>query len=228
VGFFTPEFWYSRSIDMTARKVVTRSGRGICGYNPSLKMATMIPWESTLERDAFSLFEMSSAVIQYHAQPEKIQFELKGKLHHYFPDARLELSDGTVVYVEIKPRAKLNKPEIKERMEAIRKYYESRPHTKFLILDEHDIRVEPRLTNLKLMACHQSYGDKEEVSTWLQSLHLLTPQTVAGAASVLGDIRIAYRLIAKGFLQCDLSKPLSDNSPVWFAKEGERHDTFFF
>jgi hypothetical protein len=212
---------------MTARKVVTKSGRGIRGNNPSVKMATMIPWESTLERDAFLLFEMFSMVIGYYAQPEKIQFELNGKKHHYFPDARLELSDGTIVYVEIKPRAKLNKPEIKERMEAIRKYYENRPNTKFLILDEYDIRVEPQLTNLKLMACHLSYGDKEEVSTWLQSLHLLTPQTIAGAASVLGDIRIAYRLIAKGFLRCDLSQPLSDNSPVWFAKEGEQHDTFF-
>lgn len=212
---------------MTARTVVTRSGRGIRGFNPSEKMAKMIPWESTLERDAFLLFEMSSAVIRYYAQPEKIQFELNGNMHRYYPDARLELSDDTIVYVEIKPRARLNKPEIRARMEAIQKYYESRPDTRFIVMDEHDIRSEPRLTNLKLLAYHLPHDDKEEISTWLQSLHLLTPKTIAGAASVLGDIRIAYRLIAKGFLQCDLSQTLSDNSPVWFAKEGERHDAFF-
>lgn len=213
---------------MTARKVVTRSGRGVRGFSPSRKMGTMIPWESTLERDAFLLFEMSSAVIRYYAQPEKIQFELNGQVHHYFPDAKLELSDETIVYVEIKPRARLNKPEIKQRMEAIRKYYENQPNTKFLILDEHHIRAEPRLTNLKLLAYHLPSDDKDEASTWLQSLNVLMPKTIAGAASVLGDIRIAYQLIAKGFLQCDLSQSLSDNSPIWVAKEGERHDAFFF
>lgn len=212
---------------MTVRKVVTRSGKGIRGFNPSAKMGVMIPWESTLERDAFLLFEITTAVFRYYAQPEKIQFELNGTIHHYFPDAKLELLDGSFVYVEIKPRARLDKPEIRARMEAIRKYYESRPHTKFLVMDEHEVRAEPRLTNLKLLAYHLPGGDREEISTWLQSLHLLTPRTIAGVASVLGDIRIAYRMIAQGFLQCDLSQSLSDNSPVWLAKEGERHDAFF-
>ncbi len=212
---------------MTARKVVTRSGRGIRGYNSSRKMAKMIPWESTLERDAYLLFELSSAVERYYAQPEKIQFEQDGLIHSYYPDTKLELSDGTIVYVEIKPRARLNKPEIKARMEAIRKYYESRPDTRFLVIDEHDIRSEPRLTNLKLLAYHLSHDDKEEISTWLQSLYLLTPKTIAGAASVLGDIRIAYRLIARGYLRCDLSQSLTGNTLIWLIQKGDRNDAFF-
>jgi hypothetical protein len=212
---------------MTARRVVTRSGKGIRGFNPSKKMEAMIPWESTLERDAFFLFEMATSVVRYYAQPEKIQFLLNGTKRNYFPDAKLELSDGSFVFVEIKPRARLNKPKVRERMAAISKYYASRPHTKFVIMDEHDIRAQPKLKNLKLLASYLRGGNKEELYSGLQSLHLLTPRTIAGAASVLGDIRIAYRLIAKGILQCDLSQSLSNNSPVWLAKEGERHDAFF-
>lgn len=40
---------------MTARKAVTRSGRGVRGYSASLKMRKMIPWESTLERRVLCL-----------------------------------------------------------------------------------------------------------------------------------------------------------------------------
>lgn len=213
---------------MTVRKVVTRSGKGVRGFNPSEKMASMIPWESTLERDAFLLFEMSSLVLRYYAQPEKLQYLLNGTTHRYYPDAKLELSDGTVAFVEIKPRARLDKPDIRERMEAVRQYYESKPDTKFLLMDEHDIRAEPRLTNLKLLAYHLSPKDSEGSSTYMESLHLLPPNTIAGAVSVLGDIRLVYQLIAQGYLHCDLSQPLSEDSHIWIAEEGERHDAFFF
>lgn len=211
---------------MTARKVVTRSGRGVRGYSPSVKMGSSIPWESTLERDAILIFELSTNVENYYAQPEKIFFELDGVMRAYYPDFKLELVDGTLLYIEVKPKGKLSEPHIKQRMQAIKAYYE-KSGASFLTIDEYEIRSEPRLTNLKLLSYHVSNGEQDRLSSCLESLRLIPPQTIAGAASLLGDIRFVYQLIALGHLGCDIQQPLTNNTSIWFPKEGEHHDAFF-
>ncbi|ACT52079.1 hypothetical protein [Methylovorus glucosotrophus] len=60
---------------MTARKVITRSGKTVSGNTPSHQMRKMIHWESALERDAIQHLEFSHTVKKYWVQPMKLYFD---------------------------------------------------------------------------------------------------------------------------------------------------------
>lgn len=129
---------------MAVRNVVTPSGRRVRGYFPSRKMGRLIAWESQLERDAILLLEFSPGVLRYREQPERVHFQLDGDAALYIPDFELELADGQMMHVEVKPAAKLEKPDIALRFEAIARHY-ARIGRGLRILTEAHIRRTPLL-----------------------------------------------------------------------------------
>lgn len=109
---------------MAVRKVVTRSGHGVRGYFPSRKMMRMVAWESQLERDAIMLLEFSLEVVGFREQPVRVYFDQDGERHQYIPDFEVDLADGRILHVEVKPESKLRKPDIARRFAAtIRKRF---------------------------------------------------------------------------------------------------------
>ncbi|MDJ0574365.1 MAG: hypothetical protein QNJ65_04270 [Xenococcaceae cyanobacterium MO_234.B1] len=64
--------------------------RKIIGKFPSVKMQTVIWWESQIERDYIYLLEIDSDVVAYYGQPFKIQYTDKGKSRNYTPDFLVE------------------------------------------------------------------------------------------------------------------------------------------
>ena len=114
---------YSEDINMTSRKVVTPSGRGVRGYFPSWKMKTMIVWESVLERDAILMCEFSSYVRRYWAQPEKIYFYQNDIQKYCYPDFRIEAPNGHWTHIEVKPASKLKDPILQNRLKAIKAHH---------------------------------------------------------------------------------------------------------
>lgn len=214
---------------MPVRKVITPSGRGYRGYEPSKKMGRMIACESALEQDAVRLFEFSPGVVKIEEQPEKIQFYVAGEQCTYFPDFEVVLIHGEIIHIEVKPASKLKKRALKDRFEKIAQHYASK-NRKFRILTDTEIRAEPRLSNLKLLAYHRRECDRDgsELSEWIKQFSMLPAKTIAGATAVLGDIAKVYRLIASGFLRCDLSKPITPESLITFTMKGEQNDALLF
>ncbi|WP_197080634.1 hypothetical protein [Methylophilus sp. TWE2] len=207
---------------MTARKAVTRSGRGVRGYSASLKMRKMIPWESTLERDAILILEFSHEVKNYSAQPQKFYFYEHDQQKFCYPDFRACRANKCITHIEVKPSAKLKCPILRARLAAIKKAHEQQD-IDYQIWDETFIRQEPRLTNLKLLAYHLPgiNDDLSDADDAFEKLIILPARTLAGVIAILKDERLAYQLLALGYLICDLDQPITMESVVYLRERDQ-------
>jgi hypothetical protein len=130
-----------RKEKMLSRKVVTRSGRGFRGYFPSKKLNRPVQFESLLERDAIRLFENAIEVVTYKEQPTIIYYYLDDIQKRYHPDFELQLEDGDVVHVEVKPSIHLATIQLSAKYQAIAQSYLSRTES-FVVLTEKELRAE--------------------------------------------------------------------------------------
>lgn len=213
---------------MAVRRVVTPSGRGVRGYFPSRKMGRMIAWESLLERDAILLLEFSANVVRYQEQPARVYFNQDNEQRLYIPDFEVDLIDERITHIEVKPTSKLVKPEMAIRFAAIKAHYQC-GETGFCVLTEKELRKEPKLTNLKLLAYHQPKIDSEaDLVGAIQKLALLPAQTIAGATAVLGSSSKVYQLLAANIYACDLNLPITPQTHIYLSNKELRHDPFLF
>ena len=211
---------------MAVRNVVTRTGRSFRGRFASTKMGRPVAFESLLEQDAIYHFEFCSEVVAYREQPELVEFWVEGKRQVYFPDFELVTREGEIVHTEIKPKAKLNNPKLKKRLNDIAEHYRCRG-MRFLVLTEDQIRNKTVLDNLKQLAyhCRWRQGDPE-LSVATEALSILPAQTVEGASAVLGGMRDVYRLLAAGIYVCDLTQPITGATKIWKLNGENSHATF--
>ena len=105
---------------MRARRVITRTGRGIRGKFPSRKLQKQVHWESPLERDAVLQFEMHPLIATYQEQPsEETYYDERGTARICYPDFLLRLTDGSEAWVEVKRKVDLSRTKIKRKLELI-------------------------------------------------------------------------------------------------------------
>ncbi len=222
------EFLARQEMKMKVRKVVTPSGRGVRGYFPSQKMGRMIAWESLLERDAILLLEYSPAVIRYAEQPARVNFLHEGEIRLYIPDFAAEISNIGNIHVEVKPSSKLVVgSKAARRMASITNHY-LQTDTGFRILTENELRRQPRLTNLRLLAYHAGRLHPADRQSIVNRLSIQPVNTIAAAVTVLGDLRDVYRLLADGEYRCNLDCPITPGTVIHRAGEGESHAPFQF
>lgn len=184
----------------------------------------MIEWESLLERDAILLLEFSPGVVRYREQPVRIDFYMDGEPRRYIPDFEAELANDVITHIEVKPASKLAKPGIAHRYWAIAQHY-GKGDTGFQILTEKELRAEPRLSNLRLLAYHQpKVEDEPTLVDSQQKLALLPARTVAGAAAVLGGLNKVYQLLAANLLTCNLDESITPATCIHIRKKGDCHD----
>lgn len=133
---------------MSMRKITNTGSRKNIGKLPSLKMKRNIWWESLLERDYMLFLEHDADVVGYCEQPLRIHVRLEGKHRRYTPDLLIERKHKRQI-VEVKPAAKL----LTGRYDALFSAASTvcREHGyEFVVATDAQIRVEPRLSNLKL------------------------------------------------------------------------------
>lgn len=212
---------------MKARKVVTRSGRKFKGLFPSKKLRRMVEWESLLERDAILLFEFSQGIVSYQEQPEMIEYEQDGEMRKYYPDFSVTLKSGEIIYYEVKPASQLDQPAMQKKYAAIKHHYDSLGKSYRLLLDKR-IRMEPRLSNLKILATAQrrfeDYAFCVDVS--IKTIRLFSNSTVLGLSEFLGFIHV-LALIGSGVICCDLNKNiLAEDNLLRLPTEADRDSVF--
>jgi hypothetical protein len=205
---------------MAVRKVVTRSGRHVRGYFPSTKNGRMMAWESLLERDAIILFEFSSAVVSYQEQPSLERYYQGDRSYKYYPDFLLHLRNETQINIEVKPSSEMAKRDVAVRYNDIANFFEQSCRN-FMVLTDKEIRQEPRLENLKLLAAHRrEIPHQMSLHNLQSSLEEKKCMQIQDAARELGCITAVYRLLAAGYLQCDLETPINLKSIIsWSGKE---------
>ena len=219
--------WSGRKSDglvhQRAREVVRPTGGIVRGKFPSRKTGRMVHYEGLLELDAIYLFETSPLVESYGEQPSTILYPDGGRLRRYTPDFILKLRGGCQVLIEIKPSRSLLQAEIRHKFEQISAFF-ARQGTVFLILTEQEIRLEPRLANLKWLY-HQApptiaNPTKNRMAVWqLAALFPMTAHQATSACSPLGTD--PYSLLMAGYLTCDLSQAVIYDTQLELNLESE-------
>jgi len=206
-----------------ARRVVTPSGGIVRGKFPSLKNNRMVRYEGLIEADAVISFELNPSIIHYREQPYKVKYPSNGKLRTYTPDFELLLSNGETLLVEIKHSEFMLRLENKTKYQAIADWLQIK-RTQYTIITEQELRVEPRLGNLRYI--YRQLSKKQHSRTRLQTL---ISSFEAYELSTVGRLNVAvapYQLTAFDFLvagmvSCCLDEPISNSTPLTRPEENE-------
>ena len=98
----------------------------VSGSMFSDKLGRPVAFESGLEQEFLVLLERSDAVVRYCEQVGPIPYNFQGTIWQYFPDALLELRDGRILLVEIKPLAHMALARNLAKVAAARSYTHAR------------------------------------------------------------------------------------------------------
>lgn len=200
-----------RRIPLSRRSHVT-------GFRPLAGEA--IEHESGLERDFVTLVQFLDAGASIRSQPITIHFDAEGRSRRYTPDFHVAWSDGRTELIEIKYRADLRAQWRRLRpVFAAARRVAAQDSGRFRIVTESGIRGvlldhARRLLPLRCAPLDSVVADR--AMTAARSLAEPTFGAIVCAASqdrvqALGAV---WRLIARGMLVADLTRPIRIDSMV--------------
>jgi hypothetical protein len=194
-------------VHQRAREIVRRTGGIVRGKFPSRKNGRMVHHEGMLELDAIYLFETSQRIVRYREQPETIHYPDGKKLRRYTPDFELLLTSGELVLIEVKPIFYLKGSEVQHKLKAVAAHL-SRTNQAFDILTEKNIRITPRLDNLRFIyhSASRVPHTHDYLSAALNRYRNEFPLAIDRAISLLAKHSITpYCLLVSGLVHCDLN-----------------------
>lgn len=217
----------------TQTRKIGPTRRSVSGIH-AFRGETAIPYESTLERDFLIRREFSLAVLDVIPQPCQIPFVSgNGQRYTYTPDFLVYYRLGDMSYhdypkptlVEVKPRAEWRK----HWREWLPKWKAAYRHAKeqgweFRIHDESRIR-DQALDNIRFLERYTRIQVPLEESRWIienlrqmgsAPLHYLLARHFMGIYRKEGIAHV-WHLLATRQLDCDISRPLSENTELWVA-----------
>ncbi len=206
-----------------ARKITNTGTKKNIGKFFSVKMHSLIWYESLNERNYMYLLEIDPDVLSYSTQPFKISYILDDKVRRYTPDFLVERHSKQQI-VEIKPACKVNDEKNVRRFPVIASTLKSQGWEFVIITDEMMSRGS-LLNNVKLLyryakipiklqnliICHHYFQNKSPIplSTVIKDLQ---PQGI--------DRPILLKLIFLGLLSTDLMNQINNYSQIYLSSKG--------
>lgn len=200
-----------RRIPLSRRSHVT-------GFRPLAGEA--IEHESGLERDFVTLVQFLDAGASIRSQPITIHFDAEGRSRRYTPDFHVAWSDGRIELIEIKYRADLRAQwrRLRPAFAAARRVA-AQDSGRFRIVTESGIRgvlLDHARRLLPLRGAPLDSVVADRAMTAARSLAEPTFGAIVCAASqdrvqALGAV---WRLIARGMLVADLTRPICIDTMV--------------
>lgn len=212
--------------DRVREPVKPTTGR-VVGYFPSVKNNRSIAWESQLEQKACYVFEFSPEIKSYREQPLSIYYRLNGDLLRYTPDFELTLISDELIYIEIKPLAKLKDPILKEKLKAISQYW-AKKGKKFLIFTNEELDNPVLQSNLKLLRSYLRVKcDTSLVQIATQWIKQKDKALLGGLGTYLNSINKVYSLLAHQYLLIDLNEQIHLESQIYLQEENDYENKLF-
>ncbi|KAA2234911.1 hypothetical protein F0L46_21430 [Salinarimonas soli] len=206
-------------------------GSAIDGVGADHKALGRAPFRSLLERDMRTLLGANPAIDCYAVEPHTLHYFMPNgrggfDQHEYVPDVVCRYRAGPVVVVDAKALYLSSRPSWQAREPHIREAYELDHRVAFVVLDETDIRVEPRLSNCQILERHRYIVRDDEALARVRDALLAVgfPTTVrevvheAGLKSVPGTCRAFTALLnlaLGGEVFLDLGAPFAPDTTVW-------------
>jgi hypothetical protein len=202
------------------RKITNRGFRKIIGNFNSKKTGRDMPFEFRLEEDALILLDYFDYVKDFNSQCVIMKYHENGVENICYPDLFVKYDFWDAI-VEIKASDKVYLFENRFRLQS--EICKAKGF-KFEVLTENEIRIEPRLSNIKtlnrfagVMIGQDNLTIARELLSSNKKLPLGHLEVVASEHGI--ELIHLYSMIYHGFLQIDLMEPLSLNSMVRLPPE---------
>ncbi len=213
---------------MPARQI-PKNYRNVTGVLASGKASAPAQFESTLERDFYTLLEFAPEVAYFEVQPVSISWHDGHRSRRYTPDVVVSYRDDAkpprpAMLCEVKYRS-----ELKERWAELHPKlrsgvrYARRNGMRFKIITETEVRT-PYLINAKfLLPFRRAEIDASHAALLLDTMRELRQATPAALlAAVFRDewhraalLPALWSLIASFRISADLHAPITMDSPIW-------------
>lgn len=201
------------------RKISNTRSKKVIGKFPSRKMNTAVWWESQIERDYIYLLEADREVVAFRGQPFRVEYFLDGIKKTYVPDFYVERKRKKQV-VEVKPASKVGSKKNRDIFRCVSQVCERNGY-EFIVVTDKDIRIQPRLDNVKLLFKYSrtplSHFVVSEVERYLREKGSSTPGELLGrieGATIEQLLAMAYH----GYVDVELTAPIGPESLVSLSK----------
>lgn len=208
---------------------IPKNYRNVTGVLASGKTDAPAQFESTLERDFYTVLEFAPEVAYYEVQPVSIAWHDGHRSRRYTPDVLVDYREDLqpprpTMLCEVKYRSELRErwPELRPKFRSgVR--YARRNGMRFKIITEVEIRTT-YLANAKfLLPFRRAASDADHAAMLLDAMHELrqaTPATLLAAvfrdewhrAALLPSL---WGLIASFRIGTDLHAPITMDSTIW-------------
>lgn len=204
---------------MSARKPPNRGIRGKnVGKFFSVKMNTMLWFESLLEEALMYLLDFDPSVKRFKEQPCRIRYILNGKIRRYTPDILVERADEKQI-IEVKPKKKVVTEKYDLLFRIILPICEAGGY-KFKVFTEEMIMRQPMLNNIKALWSYARTPLHPQHQVY--SREFLQENPVLSLGEVFESFQqknipkqVVYALLFWGVMDFNLNEPLSLNSHVY-------------
>ena len=155
----------SNGPDTSLNLQFNRTCRGI-GHFASRKVALRMPYISSLERDLLYLLEVDPKIRAYLTQPMALRYREGELIRTHLPDV-LSLANDQETLIEVKYADEAALPEMRRRTQILEAGL-GRHGVAYRVLTEKIIRVEPRLTNARILCRYRWLTPDQRVLEPLQ------------------------------------------------------------
>jgi hypothetical protein len=208
------------------REPVTPSKGRVVGQFPSIKNNESVAWESQLELKACRIFEYSHFIESYREQPVVVKYMLNGVLRRYIPDFELICVNGDRVYIEIKPKKILEKPEEVERFIAITKKLHNEG-VYFAVMTEVELDKDDIQDNIKAIHPYANMDINIDLINIIKALKNESSFSIEELLDIGFTIGTIYATITKNYLKTNLRKSLSRHSRLFIEEEQDNENNIF-
>jgi hypothetical protein len=202
---------------LSARDITNKGSKKIIGKFPSYLMGIIVMWESKLERDFLYLLEFDLDVLSYTGQPMRILYSCAGKVRRYTPDFLVVRKHKRQI-IEVKPLNRVSKGDNEQRFRIISQVCRTHGY-EFKIVTDANIRVQPRLDNIKLLWKYARTPFHPQHQIYCKAL------LGGGKEICLGEViqvleskgvsrQIIYSMMYHKVLAVDLMRPITADSVV--------------
>lgn len=135
---------------MATRKI-KKSYISCTGYFASVKNKKLITFESTLERDFFTILEFDSNVKSYEEQPMTVKYNFDDdEIRKYTPDVLVKYTDGTKKLFEVKYANDLQDKNLVYKLNTLKKYFSENENIDLNIFTDKEV-AQSILNNYKFL-----------------------------------------------------------------------------
>lgn len=202
------------------RTIITGRRHVTTGVYVSRKAGRALPYESMNERAFFMHSEVDTEVVDYRAQPFRLEFVLDGRKRTYIVDCVRQLASGLVELVEIKnDRRALREPDYASKLEAVRTICD-RVGWRFRVVFKSSL-FEPAHVHRNIcdvQSWRLTEYTKTDVFEVAEQLHRAGRMPLARLSGQMGDPVVAAAklkaMMVGRVVRLDLSHPLNPDTSV--------------